>query len=208
MVAGPNYRTTATPALGERIAKVELRSGTLRSVLTRRTLLPMAITLVLAACATTADSTTTAPTITIPIATTTTTTVASTESAPEPCDPPTFLPTVLPDRVTDNQPNLPAVPLDAFTLQPGTIVTGWTDDDGNPVLAMVRGGLPPTRWISTPETIEIRGEAAALGDLGEGIWAVAWYEGPDRCDEYYLVFFPPTGPEEAREVAGSLTGGG
>ena len=71
---------------------------------------------------------------------------------------------------------------------------------------MVRGGLPPTRWINTPETIEVRGTEAALGDLGGGIWGVAWFEGPDRCDEYYLVFYPPTGPEEAKLVAESLTG--
>jgi hypothetical protein len=110
--------------------------------------------------------------------------------------------------VIDAQPDVSAVPLDDFTLQPGTIVTGWTDGSGNPVLAMVRGGLPPIRWADTPEPIEVRGRDAALGDLGEGIWGVAWFEGPDRCDEYYLVFYPPTGPEEAKQVADSLTGSG
>jgi len=167
------------------------------------------MTLVLAACTSAGDSTTTASTITIPITPTTIpTTTLTTEPAPETCDPPTFLPTVLPDRVTDDQPDVSAVPLDEFTLQPGTIVTGWTDEAGIPVLAMVRGALPPIRWINTPETIEIRGEKAALGDLGEGIWGVAWYEGLDRCDLYYLVFYPPTGPDEARMVAASLTGSG
>lgn len=165
--------------------------------------------LMLAACTTAADPTTTSPTIVIPIPTTTSpTTTASTVPLLETCDPPTFLPTVLPDRVIDNQPDLSAVPLDDFTLQPGTIVTGWTDAVGKPVVAFVRGGLPPTRWVNTPVAIELRGTEAALGDLGDGIWGVAWFEGPDRCDEYYLVFYPPTGPEEARTVAESLTGSG
>ena len=49
---------------------------------------------------------------------------------------------------------------------------------------------------------------AAEGGPGErdGVWATAWFEGPDRCDEYYLVFYPPTGLEEARAVVESLTG--
>ena len=160
------------------------------------------------ACATTAEDGATSTTVTIVITTTTTTptTTVSTVPPPQPCNPPDFLPTVLPERVIDDQPDVSAVPLDELTLQPGTIVTGWTDAAGQPVLAMVRGGLPPSRWIDTPETIEVRGVEAALGDLGEGIWGVAWFEGPDRCDEYYLVFYPPTGPEEARLVAESLTG--
>jgi hypothetical protein len=165
--------------------------------------------LALAACATVADPTTTSSsTIIIPIATTSSTTTAPTIPPPQTCDPPTFLPTILPDRVIDDRPDVSAVPLDDFTLQPGTIVTGWTDESGNPVLAMVRGGLPPTRWINPPERIAVRGTEAAVGDLGEGVWAVAWFEGPDRCDEYYLVLYPPTGPEEARLVAESLTGSG
>jgi hypothetical protein len=165
--------------------------------------------LMLAACTGAADPPATSPTtiiITIPT-TTTPPTTASTVPPPETCDPPTFLPGVLPDRVVDDQPDLSAVPLDDYTLQPGTIVTGWTDDAGNPVLAMVRGALPPTRWIITPEKVAIRGTEAALGELGDGVWGVAWFEGPDRCDEYYLVFYPPTGSAEARAVAESLTGG-
>lgn len=162
----------------------------------------------LAACATVADPTTTTPTITIPITTTSSTTTTPTIPAPQTCDPPTFLPTILPDRVVDDRPDVSAVPLDDLTLQPGTIVTGWTDESGKPVLAMVRGALPPTRWVNAPERIAVRGTEAAVGDLGEGTWAVAWFEGPDRCDEYYLVFYPPTGLEEAKQVAASLTGGG
>jgi len=164
--------------------------------------------LMLSACTTTGDPSPTPTTITILLTSTTTnpTTTALTEPAPETCDPPAFLPTVLPERVVDDQPDLAAVPLDEFTLQPGTIVTGWTDENGNPVLAMVRGGLPPIRWLAPPERIEVREFEAAVGDLGDGIWGVAWVEGPDRCDEFYLVFYPPTGPEEAKVVVASLTG--
>ena len=167
--------------------------------------------LVLAACATTGNPDTTATTIIIPLTTTTTTTpstTASTEPAPQTCAPPSFLPSALPERVIDDRPDVSKVPLDNFTLQPGTIVTGWTDETGDPVVVFVRGDLGPKQWIETPEEIEVRGVKAALGNLGEGIWGVAWFEGPDRCDEYYLVFYPPTGPEEARMVAESLTGGG
>jgi hypothetical protein len=163
--------------------------------------------LALAACAPVAEPTTTSSTIIIPIATTSSTTTVPTIPPVPTCDPPTFLPSILPDRVVDDQPDVSAVPLDDFTLQPGTIVTGWTDESGNPVVAFVRGGLPPRQWIETPERITVRGTEAAMGDLGEGIWGVAWFEGADRCDEYYLVFYPPTGPEEARAVAENLTGG-
>jgi hypothetical protein len=175
-----------------------------------RSLSALTLSLVLAACTATGDPAPTATTPTIPITTTTTapTTTVSTEPAPEPCDPPGFLPTVLPDRVVGDQPDVSAVPLDEYTLQPGTIVTGWTDETGNPVVAFVRGGLPPKQWVETPEPIGLRGVDAALGNLGDGIWAVAWFEGPDRCDEYYLVFYPPTGPEEVEAVAKSLTGSG
>lgn len=172
----------------------------------RLIILIVCLTAVSAACSTGAEpASTTAP----PATTTTTTAVTTTTTSQpglEPCPPPTFLPTVLPDRVVDDQPSPAAVPLDAFTLQPGTLVTGWTDDQGEPVLVIVRGDLPPRQWIATPEKIEVRGVEAALGDLGEGIWGVAWFEGPDRCDDYYLVFYPPTGPDEARAVAMSLTG--
>ena len=176
-----------------------------------RTLPAIALLLVLAACAATGDPDTPATTIIIPLTTTTVTTpttTASTEPAPQTCAPPSFLPSALPERVVDDQPDVSKVPLDNFTLQPGTIVTGWTDGGGSPVLAIVRGALPPTRWVSTPEKVTVRGAEAALGDLGNGIWGVAWFEGPDRCDEYYLVFYPPTGPEEAQLVAESLTGSG
>jgi len=177
--------------------------------LIRRALL-VSVCLLAVACTATTEANTPV-TITFPITTTTTTTTAPTTTgptAPPTCDPPGFLPSVLPERVMDERADPAAVPLDEYTLQPGTIVTGWTDQEGSPVLAIVRGALPPTRWINTPEKVEVRGVEAALGELDQGVWAVAWFEGPQRCDEYYLVFYPPTGPEEAGTVAKSLTGSG
>lgn len=171
----------------------------------RHAILAVCLTALVAACQSGAEPTTT----TSPAAASTTiatTTTTTTTPALEPCPPPAFLPTELPDRVVDDRPSPGSVPLDVFTLQPGTLVTGWTDNEGKPVLVIARGALPPRQWVTTPEEIEVRGTKAALGDLGEGIWGVAWFEGPDRCDEYYLVFYPPTGPDEARAVATSLTG--
>ncbi len=126
---------------------------------------------------------------------------------PEPCDPPPFLPTVLPGGINE-RPSPSAVPLDTFTLQPGTIVTAWADDAGTPVVVMVRGALPPEQWTAQPEVIEVRGVDAAVGPLSDGVWAVAWYEGPDRCDEYSIIFYPPTDAATAKMVAESVTGVG
>ncbi len=173
-----------------------------------RALCVFTLILALAAC-TTAGERTTTTTATLPVTATTTTspaTTPSTEPPPETCDPPGFLPTVLPERVIDDQPDVSAVPLDEFTLQPGTIVTGWTDESGSPALVMVRGGLPPTRWTQTPEEIEVRGVTGAVGPLNDGVWAVAWFEGPDRCDEYSLILYPPADAATAQMVAASLTG--
>jgi hypothetical protein len=75
------------------------------------------------------------------------------------------------------------------------------------VVALVRGALPPERWSAQPQRISIRGVEAALGPLSDGMWAAAWFEGPDRCDEYTLYLYPPAGREEAMGVAESLAGG-
>lgn len=170
----------------------------------RRRLPTIVLALLLAACGDGTEAPTTSL-VSIPTTETVTTTTSGSTTV-EPCDPPLFLPTVLPEGV-DAQPSPSAVPLDPFTLQPGTTVTGWADDDGNPVIVMVRGALPPEQWTATPEVIEVRGVEAAVGPLSGGVWAVAWFEGPDRCDEYSIIFYPPTDAETAKMVAGSLTGG-
>ncbi|MGH9167514.1 MAG: hypothetical protein ACRD02_06790 [Acidimicrobiia bacterium] len=124
-----------------------------------------------------------------------------------PCDPAPFVPTHLPDRVAEERPETATSFVDRFTAIPGTSVGLWADQAGRPVLALVRGALPPERWAEEPEVVEVRDFRAALGPLSEGVWAVAWFEGPARCDDYSLFLYPPTGPEEVRTVAASLVGG-
>jgi hypothetical protein len=99
------------------------------------------------------------------------------------------------------------IPYDQYTIISGTSTSVWSQDDGVPVLAIVRGALPPVRWLETPEVISVRGVDGALGQLPDGIWGIAWFEGPDRCDEYTIVLYPPATAEEARAVAESVVAG-
>lgn len=136
-------------------------------------------------------------------------TTSSTEPPPtvEACHPAQFVPAVLPDRVATEQPATRDIPYDQYTIISGTSTSLWSQDDGTPVLAMIRGSLPPERWLETPERISVRGVDAALGALPNGVWGVAWFEGPDRCDEYTIVLYPPATAAEAQAVAESLVEG-
>lgn len=116
------------------------------------------------------------------------------------CDQADFLPTILPPGVEAGS----VVPLDPFTSIPGAATSVWVNVSGDISLILIRGALPPERWIETPETITVRGTDAALGELPGGHAAVAWFEGPDRCDEYSLVLYPPGDLETVREIAESL----
>jgi len=157
----------------------------------------------IAACSPEPATTATAPTTTtVP----TTAAITTTTSVLDVCDPPDFLPTVLPTRVAGDQPESRDVLFDQFTTIPGTTIRLWAGASGSPVMVMIRGALPPERWTATPERISVRGVDAALGPLQDGVWAVAWFEGPDVCDEYSLIFYPPADPPEIRAVAESLTG--
>lgn len=151
------------------------------------------------------------------VETTTTTTIAPTTSTPattttvdlvNACDPPTFLPTILPARVSAQQPSIPNVPLDQYTTLPGTTIHIWSDDANQPVMVIVRGALPPVKWVNTAEHITVRGVDAAFGQLPGDTWGAAWFEGPDACDEYSVIFYPPVDVAEARRVAESMTGTG
>ena len=137
------------------------------------------------------------------------TTIVSTTQPPpavEACDPSPFVPTVLPTRVAERPPTQ-NVPYDIFTILSGTSTSVWSQEDGAPVLAVVRGSLPPARWLETPEVVTIRGEDAALGQLPNGVWGIAWFEGPDRCDEYSIILYPPATAQEVRAIAESLVEG-
>jgi hypothetical protein len=164
----------------------------------------LAIVLLLAGCS--SPATTSPP----PPSTVETTTTSSTTTAVElinACDPPTFFPTVLPATVSATQPSTSQIQLDQFTTLPGTTIRVWSGDSGQPVMVMIRGTLPPEKWTAAPEHVTVRGIDAALGPLQDGVWAAAWYEGPDSCDEYSLIFYPPVDTDEARAVAESMTGG-
>ena len=164
----------------------------------------IAALLLATACSPAAETTTaTIASPTTSAATTTSTTIDLVNA----CDPPTFLPTVLPARASAEQPSIPNVPLDQYTTLPGTTIHIWSDDANQPVMVIVRGALPPVKWIDTPEHITVRGVEAAFGPLPDDYWGAAWFEGPDTCDEYSVIFYPPVDVDEARTVAESMTGG-
>lgn len=123
------------------------------------------------------------------------------------CDPAPFVPTVLPDRVADDRPATRDVPFDQYTIISGTSTSVWSRDDGTPVVGLIRGSLPPVQWLETPERITVRQVDAALGQLPDGVWGVAWFEGPDRCDEYTIVLYPPATAPEVQAIAESLVEG-
>lgn len=136
-----------------------------------------------------------------------TTTTVEPPPAVEACDPAQFVPAVLPGRVAEDQPATRDIPYDQYTIISGTSTSLWSQADGTPVLALIRGSLPPERWLETPQVMTVRGVDAALGELPNGVWGVAWFEGPDRCDEYTIVLYPPASAAEVQAVAESLVEG-
>ena len=162
--------------------------------------------LLLAAC----SSTGTAETLLEPTSAAVPNAATSTTEPPpaiEACGPAPFVPTVLPDRVAAETPATKDIPYDQYTIISGTSTSVWSQDDGVPVLAIVRGALPPVRWLETPKVITVRDVDAALGQLPDGVWGVAWFEGDDRCDEYSIILYPPATPDEAKAVVESLVEG-
>ena len=123
------------------------------------------------------------------------------------CEPAPFVPAQLPDRVSDELPPTRDVPYDQYTIISGTSTSVWSQTDGTPVLAVIRGSLPPVQWLETPERISVRGVDAALGQLPDGVWGVAWFEGPARCDEYTIVLYPPADADSVRTIAESIVEG-
>ena len=100
-----------------------------------------------------------------------------------------------------------SIPFDIYTTISGTSTSVWTDDQGEPLLAIVRGALPPVGWEETPEVITVRDADAAVAPLPDGVWAAAWFEGPDRCDEYSIILYPPADAESVKAIADSLVAG-
>ncbi len=129
-----------------------------------------------------------------------TTTLATIES----CDDVPYRPLFVPDRVAGAGAVAGSSDDDPYLAIPGTTVDVWVDADGHPVIALIRGALPPAPWAGPTARVEVAREDGALGPLADGVWAVAWFESDARCDLYTLVLYPPTSANEALEVAESL----
>lgn len=162
--------------------------------------------LFLAACSGVAVITTTtsvpddAPSTVTPPPATTSTVLPTIEACPEV----PFRPLVTPDRVAGSETDPADLGDDPYTTIPGTSLRLWIDADSKPVMALIRGTLPPESWAGPTARAEVLREDAALGPLPGDRWAVAWFESTDRCDLYTLLLYPPTSAAEALEVAESL----
>ncbi len=138
----------------------------------------------------------------------TTTTVETTTTAtlPPECPAPPYEVGVLPARAAlDRPPSSEQVVLDQFTTIAGTSATIWVDAEGNAVMALVRGSLPPEQWPGDRGEVFIDGARGVAGPFADGTWVVAWFEEPgDRCDRYMAVFYPPVEPAEVRATIESM----
>ncbi len=152
------------------------------------------------------DPTLVAPT-SVPLPPIDTTSTTEPPPAVEACRDVPFVPSVLPEGVTEEGPDVSAIPFDIYTTISGTTTSVWSSLDGQPLLVIVRGALPPVRWLETPEVIAVRDTDAALGPLPDGFWGVAWFEGPDRCDEYSIILYPPADADLVRGIAESVVAG-
>ena len=135
----------------------------------------------------------------------------STTTEPPPpvvaCDDVPFVPSVLPEGVTEEGPDVSAIPFDIYTTISGTTTSVWSSLADQPLLVIIRGALPPVRWVEAPEVIAVRDTDAALGPLPDEFWGVAWFEGPDRYDEYSIILYPPADADLARAVAEGIVAG-
>jgi hypothetical protein len=113
---------------------------------------------------------------------------------------------VVPERVSDESPATDDVELDdVFTTVPGTVSRLWFDDEGETVVAFVRGSLPPVQWPGERGEVSIDGARGVAGPLDDGTWMVAWFEGDgEPCDQFYMVFYPPVIPAEVEATIESL----
>jgi hypothetical protein len=94
---------------------------------------------------------------------------------------------------------------DDFTSIVGTRSQLYLDGAGNLAVAFVRGALPPRDWPGDKGEVSIDGARGVAGPLDDGTWMVAWFEGNgDRCDRYFMVFYPPVEPSEVQATIESL----
>lgn len=126
----------------------------------------------------------------------------TTRAGLQPCPEPDVTVSFPPSTVSESQ-TIATDYADVFTSLPGTSQTVFANEAGTPAMAIIRGALPPTNWTGATERVELRGVTGAIGPLADGMWAVAWAESPDRCDEYSIFIYPPGTIDEARRVAES-----
>lgn len=122
------------------------------------------------------------------------------------CNAPPFLPRVVPARVVAGVPETSSIEFDEFTVIEGAWTASQFDADGEIVLVLIRGALPPRRFTGDTEAVSILDEIpAVVGPIGDGYWAAAWALPPgDRCDLYSLIFYPPVDVEEITAVVESV----
>ena len=87
------------------------------------------------------DSTLSVPTST-PLPPIDTTPTTDPLPAVEACRDVPFVPSVLPEGVTEAGPDVSAIPFDIYTTISGTTTSVWSNLDGQPLLVMIRGALP------------------------------------------------------------------
>lgn len=147
--------------------------------------------------------TTTEPPAVVTTATTPAATVSSIETI-ESCGDVPYRPLVVPDRVAGADTEAADLGDDPYSTIPGTSIKLWVGEDSSPVMALIRGSLPPESWAGPTARIDVLRGDAALGPLPGDRWAVAWFESEERCDLFTLLLYPPTSAAEALEIAESL----
>jgi len=167
-------------------------------------LLLLVVIFVGSACSTagTAATSTTESEPTAPQATTTLATITI-EQLPL-CPPADVVITDLPDDFSAVGADPDRVARDVYTSVPGSWSAVWADAEGGPVMALVRGSLPPESWVGVTNRVSVADRQAALGPLPDGVWGVAWFDSENRCDLYTLVLYPPATVDDARRVAESI----
>ncbi len=141
------------------------------------------------------------------VVTTTTTTIIATTNTREtlsPCPQPDVSIAVPPQTVSEVQ-TVPTDYADDYTTIPGTSQTVFSNELGTPAMVIVRGALPPTKWVGATERVTLRGVTGAIGPLVGEMWAIAWADSTDRCDLYSIYIYPPGTLEDARRVAESAS---
>lgn len=169
----------------------------------------------LAACSesTAGETTAATPTSTTAVASTTTggpepsssSSSTTTTTVPEQCGAIPYAIGTLPSRVDSDRLPPDDAPQDPYTTIPGTRSDLWLDEEGELAVAFVRGALPPEEWPGERGEVSIDGARGVAGPFEDGSWVVAWFEADgDRCDRYFMVFYPPVEPAEVEATVGSL----